>query len=150
MSQELYPLDPEKFARLIEERAWVPIAAVVVVYLLRLVKSDTKLPINIPSGWPRFAVLFLLGFVSGVLEKVASAAPGMHYDPKTWTSAIVGGLLTSVIALTMHNAYESMSGGKELPLPKALLVPGARPSPDKPPSIPPEDLSEKEKEDLPS
>lgn len=130
-------LDPQRLTDLVQSRLWVPLASIVLLWLVRLLKSDTKLPIDIPSGWPRFAIVFVLGAISGVLEKVAGEVPALHYDKHTWTSAIIGGLVTSATALVLHNGWENFTKGKELPLPKALLVPGESPSPGKPPSIPP-------------
>lgn len=130
-------LDPQKLADLAHNRLWVPLASIILLWVVRLLKSDTKLPIDIPSGWPRYAIVFVLGTVSGILEKVAGEVPSLHYDKHTWTSAIVGGLVTSATALVLHNGWENFTKGKELPLPKFLLIPGERPSPGKPPSIPP-------------
>lgn len=127
-------MNTEDLIKLVEDRKWVSLAAVVIFWLTRLLKSDTKIPIDIPARY-RWWLALGLGILSGVLEKVASSGT---QDAKTWTSAIVGGLISFALASLGHQAIiENLRDGKELPIP-GLMIPGARPSPDKPITIPPE------------
>lgn len=138
---DLDKLDPGKLAQLIEHRAWVPLASVAIYLLVRILKSDTKIPIDIPPK-ARYWAAFALGIASGVLEKVVSAGT---YDQKTWTSAVVGGLISGAIAILGHEALiENLRNGRELAIP-GLVVPGTRPAPDKPITIPPEAPKDPEK-----
>lgn len=112
-------MNPDEFVALIEHRAWVPAAALVVGLLVRLMKSDTKLPIDIPPR-ARAWVALGLGILSGVLEHVATG--------RTWTSAIVGGLVTGALAIIGHDTLiASLRRGRELPVP-GLMAPPKLPS----------------------
>lgn len=122
-------IDPDKLAKLIEQRSWVPIATVVIWFVVRLLKSDTKLW-TIPAD-KRFYAVFLFGQVSGVLEHVVN-------DHMTWTSAILGGLISSVGAMTLQEGIIGAArSGKELPFPKFILREGVSPAPGAPPTLPP-------------
>ncbi len=113
----------------IAERRWLPVATIVIGLVVRLLKSDTKIPIDIPPR-ARVWLAFGLGIVSGILEKVIT---GVGWEP-----AILGGLGAAVVAIAGHDAFiASIRGGKELPIP-GLILPGARPAPSAPITIPPE------------
>jgi hypothetical protein len=117
-----------QIADMISKRAWLPLGALVIGLVVRILKSDTKIPIDIP---PRLRIwaAFGLGQVSGALEAVVTG--------KTWKEAVLGGLVQSMLAIVGQNVLiGSLRGGKEIPLP-GLTVPGAAPSPGKPPSLPP-------------
>lgn len=121
-------MDPQVISQLIAERKWVLLSALVIGFVVRLLKSDTKIPIDIPSKY-RVWLALALGLVSGVLEK---AAVGL-----SWKDAILNGLAAWVIAVLGHNTVvESLRGGKEINVP-GLVKPGVPPSPGKPPSVPP-------------
>lgn len=125
-------MNPDDIALLIEQRKWVPLAAVVIFLVTRLLKSDTKIPIDIPPR-VRIWVVFGLGIASGVLEHVIAG--------KTWTSALIGGAVSAVLAVVGHESIiASLRGGKELVIP-GLIVPGTRPSPGAPVSITPAPLA---------
>src|SRR5688572_24126051 len=107
-------MNPDELVALIERRAWVPAAALVVGLLVRLMKSDTKLPIDIPPR-ARAWVALGLGVLSGVLEKVATG--------RTWTSALVGGLVTGALAIVGHDTLiMSLRRGRELPVPGLMAA----------------------------
>lgn len=121
-------MDPSQLGELVTEHKWVGVAAIVIGVVVRLMKSDTKIPINIPTQY-RVWLALGLGIVSGVLEAVATG--------KAWTPAIVDGLVSAAIAIVGQNAIiDSLRGGKEITVP-GLMVPGASPAPGKPPSIDP-------------
>lgn len=122
-------MDSDQIAQLIEQRKWVPVAALVIAFVTRLVKSDTKLPIDVPARW-RIWLVIGLGVSSGVLEHVIAG--------KTWTSALIGGAVSAALAVLGHETIiASLRAGKEIPVP-GLMVPGTRPSPTAPVTVPPE------------
>lgn len=121
-------MDPNEVASLLEQRAWVPLAALVIAFAVRLVKSDTKLPINLE---PRYRIWLGvgLGAVSGVLDHVVSGTP--------WRIALVGGAVSLALAVLGHETVvSSLRGGREIPIP-GLMIPGAAPSPGKPITVHP-------------
>lgn len=118
----------EILIELAKAKQWVPLSAAVVFALLRLMKNDTKFPINIE---PRVRVwmALVLGLIAGLLSAVAN---GLH-----WQTAVLIGIAASAMAVLGHNvAIDSLRGGKEIVIP-GMMIPGASPSPGKPPSIPP-------------
>ncbi len=101
-------MDTDQLAALLSAHKWVPAAALVIGLLVRLQKAG-KLPglTRIPPNYRPWLAL-LLGVVSGVLDKVA-------VDSKTWTVALLDGLLSALIAVTAHDAIiEGLRGGKEI------------------------------------
>lgn len=132
MQQSFDQIDPDKLAALIDERKWVPIAAIVVGLLVRLIKDDTRGP-SIPAAY-RIYVAFGLSMLSGVLEKVV--------EGRTWTSAMCGAFITFVMPVVFHETVVAgkIRDGHEFgfgPLNRYVLKEGARPSPTAPPTIPP-------------
>jgi hypothetical protein len=99
----------EELFTLIAQHNWVAIAALVIGFLVRLLKSDTKLPITLPAGVrPWLALVFGAG--AGVLEHVMS---GM-----SWGEALTGGLVAALTAIAGHDTLvEGLRGGREVPLP---------------------------------
>lgn len=107
---------------------WLAVSVIAIGSAVRLLKSDTKIPIDIPPKY-RVWLAMLLGVVSGVMESVSTGMP--------WKQAILNGLSAAMVAVLGHNVIvDSMRGGKEFAVPW-LTIPGAPPSPGKPPSIPP-------------
>lgn len=83
---------------------WVPIVALLVGAIVRLLKSDTPLPTVSPKWRPVLAVA--LGVVFGVLTKVAAGID--------WTTAIEGGLGAASIAMFGHDFFVAgLRDGKE-------------------------------------
>lgn len=112
---------------LILERKWVAVSAVLIGFAVRILKSDTRLPTVPPRA--RIWLALGLGVVSGVLEKAASGA--------TWTTALVDGLVSSLVAVVSHEAViASLRSGKEFAVP-GLMVEGKAPSPTAPVTVPP-------------
>jgi len=123
-------MDPTDLANLIADRKWVAVAAVVIGLIVRLLKTDSKLPIDVPPQL-RVWLALALGGASGALDKLVEAGN------TTWTTALLNGLVAAVLAIVSHNlVIDSMRGGKELPVP-GLIKPGVAPSPGNPPTIPP-------------
>ncbi len=122
-------LDPERLALLIQQRAWVPLAVPVIWIAIRFLKSDTKYFPTIPADYRIWAV-FILGALSGVIEHVVK-------DGQTWTTSLVGGLISALGALTFQEtAIASIRGGKEFPVPKFLIKPDTSPAPNAPVTLP--------------
>jgi len=114
---------------MIDKRAWVPLAALVIGFLVRLCKSDTKFPIDIPPKW-RWTAALLLGAVSAVLEKKMNSN-------LTWLQASVGGVFSFALAVAGHSGIiDGMRSGKEFVVP-FMTKPGVPPGPGKPTSLPP-------------
>lgn len=88
---------------------WVAVASVVIGALVRLAKSDTVLPIDVPAKWrPLFAMG--LGVVSGVLEHVAAGT--------SWRDAVLGGVVSAVLAILGHEwVVERLLGDRAMPIP---------------------------------
>jgi len=121
-------ITPDDLLAIVEQRRWLLFAAVVIGLVVRLLKSDTKFPITVPPYARSFLALFL-GVVSGVLEKVAT----QHVS---WTSAIVGGLLSAAFAMIGHaTVIEGVRKGREFSIPGMMVVPEPEPIP--PPPLPP-------------
>lgn len=97
-------------------------------FLVRLMKSDTKFPIDIPSGARKY-VAAVLAALGATIEKMAMGVPTRD--------AMIHGLIAWAAADFGHKVViDDIRGGKEIPIP-LLMIPGAAPSPGKPPSIPP-------------
>lgn len=134
-----------------QEGKWLGVVFLFALYFTRLFKPDSKLPWNIDSRWIPFFAIFV-ATVAGLSERMIAVV--QRGAPVTWDEVRVGlinGVTTGVLAfVTHHLTFNGLFPKSDLPLPRFLLVPGASPAPGKPPSIPPEDMTEKEKRDLPS
>ncbi len=121
-------MNEQDLGELVLAHKWMAATAVAIALVIRLLKSDTKIPINVPPR-ARIWLVLALGVASSVLDKVATGTP--------WTKAIVNGLVGAFIAVIGHETViASIRSGKEIPVP-GLMVPGASPSPGAPPTIPP-------------
>lgn len=121
-------MDSTALLALVSQHKWVPLAALVIGIIVRLLKSDTKIPIDIP---PRLRVwlALALGAGSAVLEAVTTGL--------SWKESILNGLLSTGLAVLGQNVViDSVRNGKEFNLP-GLIKPGVSPSPDAPPTLPP-------------
>ena len=93
---------------LISERAWVPLAALVVGFLTRLAKDDAKGP-NVAPRW-RPVLALGLGLVAGALDAVATGT--------SWQEALIGGGVSASMAILGHvGLIEVLRGGEEIALP---------------------------------
>ncbi len=128
-------MDPNQLVDFLMQRKWVALAACLIGLIVRLLKSDTKIPIDIP---PKLRVWLAIGLggAAGALDKMVEAGE------TTWTSALTKGVVAAVIAIVSHNLFiDSVRGGKELVVP-GLTKENTPPGPGKPPSIPPTALQE--------
>ncbi len=128
--REMDILDLQKLLTLlVEKHPWPVVSTFLVGLVVRLMKSDTKIPIDIPS---RYRIWSALG-VALVLATLGHFA----FEKAPWGTALAEGLVTWILAVLGHNVViDSLRGGKEIPIPY-LTKPGVPPSPGKPPSIPP-------------
>lgn len=97
---------------LIQSHAWVPLAALVIGFLVRALKSDAfVLPSWAAVAAPYRPLLVLaLGVVSGVLDAVVGGTP--------WRDAIVGGLLSALMAMIGHTTIvDVLRGGRDIGAP---------------------------------
>jgi uncharacterized membrane protein len=102
-------IDPAQLLAWLKLHQWVPIIAVVVGLLVRLVKDDTKLAGSLPSWFrPYFAL---------ILSAMGVAAGGV-LGGIPWQSAIEQTLMAFATAVLGHHAIvEGLRGGKEIPVP---------------------------------
>lgn len=107
-------LNPANIAQLALHHRWVPLSALAIGLVVRLLKDDTRFP-TIPAR-ARIWLVLALGAVAGVLQKVG--------DGLTWQEAALGGVFSIGLAVVGHEAFiESARGGQEIPLPGVLLKP---------------------------
>lgn len=131
-------MDPQQLSDLIVQKKWIALMALIIGLIVRLLKSDTKIPIDIP---PQYRVWLALGLapIAGAFTKWAAGT--------TWTTAMVEGFVAAVFAIVGHNVViDSMRGGKEFVVP-GLTKENTPPGPGKPPSIPPSAMNEKTMKD---
>lgn len=102
-------------AALVAAHSWIALAALIVFAIVRLLKSDTKIPLNIPARY-RPVLAIALGAVAGVLDHVASGTP--------WRQALVNGATAGVLAI-MGNVLgvDVLRDGVDVPVPKGISVP---------------------------
>lgn len=99
----------------VEKKNWIGLAIIIVAVLVRLTKSDTKIPINIPARWRPWLAMGL-GATAGVLMKVSA---GM-----SWRAAALSGLLAGAIPIIGQNLFiNSLANGKEIPVPGLMQSP---------------------------
>lgn len=94
---------------LIQAHAWVPLAALVIGFVARTLKDDAFV---LPAGWSvaarwRPVLVVALGVVSGVLDAIVGGTP--------WRDALVGGLLSALLAMLGHTTIvDILRGGRDL------------------------------------
>lgn len=112
-----------KISNVLADPRWIAVAALVIGFVIRMLKDDTKGPTLSPRL--RFWLVFALGAVAGVLEKFIAGA--------SWEQAIIDGLGAALLAHLGHQAIvESARGGKELPVPGLMKDPKDLPPPSGP------------------
>lgn len=109
-------MDPKPFLDLIAKHQWVGLAALVIGFVVRLLKEDSRFPpFALPARW-RPLLAMGLGVVSGILQAVSTGTP--------WRDAILGGLVSAFVAIAGHDAIVgSLRDGKDVPLPGLTKVP---------------------------
>lgn len=119
---------------LVRDHNWIPIAAILDGFLIRLAKDDRYVqwfPITIAPKWrPWFALA--LGVLIGIVAlKLLSHG--------AWSEAVLGGLGAGMTAITGHALIiDSLRNGRDIFMPKTPAPPDAPPPPPpisiKPPS----------------
>src|SRR5574338_298624 len=108
-------MQPDQLIALVIAHKWIAVAAVLIGAIVRALKQDTPIPITIVAKYRPWLALGL-GQVSGVLQALSTGTP--------WKEALVGGLVSSVVAILGHDlVIESMRNGKELGAPKVPPLP---------------------------
>lgn len=110
---------------LIQAHAWIPLSALVIGFIARTLKSDAfVLPPSLAVAAKYRPLLVLaLGIVSGVLDAVVAGTP--------WREAIVGGLLSALMAMIGHTTIvDVLRGGRDIGVDD--LTP-TEPAPPRPP-----------------
>lgn len=105
-------MDYDTLLDLAQRHEWVALAALVIGALVRVSKDDVSwFPIEIPTRWRPVASL-VLGLSSGVLQAVATGT--------AWTDALVGGLVSGVLAIAGHDTLvRALRNGKDVPIPRS-------------------------------
>lgn len=121
-------MKPEVLADLAIHHKWTLLAALIIGFIVRLLKDDTRLP-TIPARARVFLIL-ALGVVTGVLEKIGSGT--------SWQDAAVQGFFAAMIAILGHEVVvKGARRGRDIPLPKILIKkPEALPLPAEPSTEP--------------
>lgn len=123
-------MDPQELLQQIIARKWVAVAAIVIGIIVRLLKSDTKIPIDIPPRLRPWLAIGL-GAAAGALDKLTNV------DKVTWTTALLEGVTAAVVAIVSHTlVIQSARDGKELNVP-GLIKENTPPGPGAPPTLPP-------------
>jgi hypothetical protein len=92
----------------IDHGQWLPLTALVLGAAVRLLKSDTKLPIDVPSEH-RMKLAWAIGLVIGVVDLVAGGEP---------VGAAILAIGSPLIAHFGHELFiEALRGGREIPVP---------------------------------
>ncbi len=107
-------MDFTQLPALIAAHKWFALSALVVWTIVRLLKSDTKLPVTIPARW-RPVLALGLGFVAGALDKIASGTP--------WKQAVTWGLGVGVAAILAQTfGVDVMRDGREISVGPLMLT----------------------------
>lgn len=106
---------PSDLITLALDHQWLALSAVVLGGVVRVLKSDTKLPITVPAEWrPWFA--FGLGQVAALLQFVVNGVG--------WKEALTTAIGAPLVAIVGHwLGVEVLRGGKEVPLPGLTRAP---------------------------
>lgn len=102
-------MDDPNLLSLIQAGQWIPLSALVIGFIVRALKEDTKfLPTVTPER--RRILAFGLGLVAGALQLVAGGAP--------LREAILTAVVSPLFAmLGHHTVIDWMRGGREIPIP---------------------------------
>lgn len=92
---------------LFQQHAWMALAVLVMGFVTRVLKSDTKFPIDIPSRWQPVIVL-VLGQAYAGLQAVAGGV--------AWKTAVTQGLVASFLTMGLFDlVVKAAFDGKDIP-----------------------------------
>lgn len=116
------PAELNQLVVAIRDHLWLVVASLSVNLLVRLAKTDAAVrwfPVNLrPKVRPYAAII--LGGASGVVAALSS-----HMS---WPTAIAGGLVAGMMAITTHDVViESIRDGRDIGVPKAKTIPPPAP-----------------------
>jgi hypothetical protein len=121
-------IDPTAVVALIQAHAWVPLAALAIHVVLRLLEADVHPTwLTVPPAWRPWLAL-ALGQVAGVLDAVAQGA--------TWRAAVVGGFVAASLVIWQRAVpgAQNVTPGEGTALPHAN---GEAPPAPRAPTVPP-------------
>lgn len=99
-------MDLLEVVRLVREHAWLPLAALVIGFLVRLLKSDVKFMFDVPAKYRPLAAI-ILGLAAAAVDRVIGGAPAKE--------ALTEGLSAAALAIAGHVlGIEWLRGGKEI------------------------------------
>lgn len=97
-----------------QSQMWMGVAIIAIGTVTRLLKDDTKIPINIPARWQPVVTL-LLGQLYAVLQAVQG---GM-----AWKDAIIQGFQVAFVTMGLFDlVIKALFGGKDMPAPLVGLL----------------------------
>lgn len=98
-------MDIALLVSLLNDHKWLPLAALLIGLVVRALKSDGPIPINVPAQY-RSALAIGLGLIYTGLLAVAAGKP--------WRDALVEGLFAAAFAILGHTGLvEWLRGGRE-------------------------------------
>lgn len=122
-------MDPNELIALYRAGGWVPLTAWLGHTLVRLMKSDTKLPIDVPRAWRPYVAIAISVALAIVQHRFAGTGG-------TWGQAVGFGVVAGGMAIVAHlGLVDWLRDGREMPVP-GLMKPTEDEKP-KPPSVPP-------------
>lgn len=99
---------------------WIPLAALVIGLVVRVLKDDTRVLPTVPSKYRR-PLAFALGLAAGALQMVAAGT--------SWKDALATAVVAPLLAIGGHHiGIDLLRGGREIPVP-GLMKPKAPPQP---------------------
>ncbi len=98
-------MDLSELSGLLAEHKWVAALALLIMALVRLLKSDSPLPWSVPAQWRSWLALGL-GVIGGILDALVAGTSPLR--------ALLQGLAAGAIAITAHDTViEGLRGGQE-------------------------------------
>lgn len=120
-------IDLATILALLKQHAWLAAGVIIVGLIVRMLKSDAKFPINIPTRWLPVATL-VLSQAYTTLEAIQSGTP--------WKTAVWTGLTLAMTTMGLFDlVIKAVLNGKDMPawlgwLLKELPVAPPQPAPD--------------------
>lgn len=112
-------MDPAAIYDLISQHKWPAVSAILIGLIVRLLKSDTPIPVDIPPRL-RAPLALWLGVLSGILEWIAAGTPAGE--------AIGKGLVAGLVAVLGHVYIVDVArGGRDIGVAKPKKAKSAPP-----------------------
>lgn len=121
--------DLQSLIALASQHQWMPVAILVIGYIVRLSKDDSRFPVSIPERW-RPVLVLVLGQVYAALQSVQSGA--------SWKVVAWHGLTTAVWTMGLYSlVMKALFNGKEPAFMKLIAMVLPPPPPAEPPAAEP-------------